>query len=119
MDLIFYSTMVNGVGARLQSVIEAIVPQDRIEIHRTIDSLSPRLRRPANDVSIGLFLAAGREDLTKILSIRGLLSDVRTILILPDREEDTIARGHSFRPRFISYIDSDFTDVAAVLSKMI
>jgi hypothetical protein len=119
MNLLFYSTMENGAGARLQGVIEEIAPQDKIEIHRTIASLSPRLRRPANDVSIALFLAASREDLAEILSIRGLLSDVRTILILPDREKDTIAKGHSFRPRFISYIDSDFTDVAAVLSKMV
>ncbi len=119
MNLLFYSTLENGAGARLQGVIEEIAPQDKIEIYRTIASLSPRLRRPANDVSIALFLAASREDLAEILSIRGLLSDVRTILVLPDRKEDTIAEGHSFRPRFISYIDSDFTDVAAVLSKMV
>jgi len=35
----------------------------------------------------------------------------------PDQEENTIAKGHSLRPRFVTYADSDFPDVVAALGK--
>ena len=44
---------------------------------------------------------------------------LRLILILPDREKGTISKGHLFRPRYLTYADGDFLDVAAVLAKMI
>jgi hypothetical protein len=40
-------------------------------------------------------------------------------LILPDADPQTIARGHNLRPRYLSNIQSDFQDVAAVLRKML
>jgi hypothetical protein len=44
---------------------------------------------------------------------------MKTIVILPDSNPDTVAKGHILRPRFLSYCDGDFQDVAAVLSRMI
>ena len=44
---------------------------------------------------------------------------LRVILILPDADPQTIARGHNLRPRYLSNIQSDFQDVAAVLRKML
>jgi hypothetical protein len=60
-----------------------------------------------------------REDLENIVAIQNLLFDSRIVLILPDREEDTMALGYILRPRFVSYRDSSFKDVGAVLNKMI
>jgi len=36
-----------------------------------------------------------------------------------DRSGDTIARRHTLYPRYVSYADGDFSDVAAVLDKML
>jgi len=44
---------------------------------------------------------------------------MRIILILPDEDNETITMGHTLFPRFSTYADSDFKDVAAVLKKMI
>ncbi|NVM57217.1 MAG: hypothetical protein HWN51_03755 [Desulfobacterales bacterium] len=70
-------------------------------------------------MDIAVLLAASREELSDILSIRDLLTDIRVILVLPDRDDDTIAKGHTLRPRFFTYADSDFVEIAAVLSKML
>ena len=72
-----------------------------------------------DDIPIAVILAASDNDLLTILSISHLLYDVRFILVLPDREDPTVAIGHSLRPRFLSYTDSDFREVTAVLGKMI
>ena len=119
MNLLFYTTEIRGNGKHLQSVIEELVPEDKTEIYRTIDSLSHRLRRPICDLAVAVLLAASNEDLLDLLSISDLLDDLRVILLLPNREKDTIAKGHTMRPRFLTYADSNFSDVAAVLSKML
>ena len=119
MNLLLYATETGGIGKHLQSVIEGLVPEDKTEIYRTIDTLSNRLRRPRCDLEVAVLLAATKEDLLVLLSISDLLDDLRVILLLPNREKDTIAKGHTLRPRFLTYADSNFSDVAAVLSKML
>ncbi len=121
MEVFFYAKAKEGAGKRLQQVIEMLVPKSKTVIFRTTNGLSRRLRRPkpANDLTVGVLLAASRKDLQDIVSIGELLGDVRIIMVLPDREAETIAKGHSLRPRFITYADSDFEDISAVLKKML
>lgn len=119
MILVYYGTVTDGSRERLQRVIEGLVPKEELEVCGTIGELARRLRQPVSDVTMAVLLAATREDLSQILSVCDLLYYVRIMLILPDQEEDTIAKGHSLRPRFVTYADSDFTDVAAVLSKVL
>ena len=54
-----------------------------------------------------------------MLSLRKLLSDLRLILILPDRDRDTVMSAHALRPRFLTYADGNLDDIAAVLRKML
>lgn len=117
INVLCYST--GEPGERLQRMIQELVPRERLEIYRTFSSFSERLRKPTDDIPVAVILAASEDDLLTILSISHLLYDVKFILILPDREDPTVAIGHSLRPRFLSYTDSDFREVTAVLGKMI
>jgi len=117
MSVLCYLT--GEAGERLQRMIQDLVPVERLEIYRTFDGFSERLRKSMDEIPVAVILAAGEDDLLTVLSISHLLYDVRFILILPDRDDPTVAIGHSLRPRFLSYTDSDFREVVAVLSKMI
>lgn len=117
MTVLLYST--GEAGERLQIVIRDLVPEDKLEVYTSLENFSDRLRKPMDDIPIAVILAASDNDLLTILSISHLLYDVRFILVLPDREDPTVAIGHSLRPRFLSYTDSDFREVTAVLGKMI
>ena len=119
MNILVYAKTTEGAGLRLQSLIETLVPKDEIEIHQTIDGLSRRLRQPIFDVDIAVLLATNKEELEDILFLRDLLSDVRSVLVLPNRDGDTNAHGHTLRPRFITYVDGNFIELAAVLTKML
>lgn len=121
MSLLFYSTSAKGPGERLHRVIEVLVPKREIEIFRTIESLTRRLHRPGlgHNMTIAVFLAASKEELSELVSIRNLLADLRIILVLPDTRDDTISKGHALQPRFLTYVDTDFIDIAAVLNKML
>ena len=59
------------------------------------------------------------KELEKILTLQDLLSDIRIILILPDRTPNTISKAHKLAPRFLTYLDSDFGEIKAVLHKML
>ena len=118
-NIIVYSKAMNGIGSKLQEVVANVLPGSYVDTYHTISSLSERLHRPALNFPIVILLAMNREDLENIVAIQNLLFDSRIVLILPDREEDTMALGHTLRPRFVSYRDSSFKDVGAVLNKMI
>ena len=47
-----------------------------------------------------------------------LLTDMRILLILPDRNKETVSAGHRLRPRYMSDADSDFEDVVAVVKQI-
>ncbi|MDD5168467.1 MAG: hypothetical protein PHN75_06590 [Syntrophales bacterium] len=118
IKIIFYSSMKDETGGRLQRVIEMLFTREQIEIYRTIDMLAGRLHQPLTEPSIFVILTSSTQELNEMLGLKETLSDRRIILVLPDSEPDTISRGHSLRPRFLTYTDSDFLEVLAVLGKM-
>jgi hypothetical protein len=105
-------------GARLLEVLETRVPKNRIEVYGNIEGLTSRLRVPESSTVIAVLLALTEEELLRIVGINRLLSDLRLILILPNRDDRTVAMGHALHPRFLSYADADFRVVGAVLTKM-
>lgn len=117
--VLVYATPANAAGKRLQQIVETQVSHQQKEIYDSIEKLFERLRQPLVGEIIGVFFAANQEELSGLLSIRHLLRDIRVILVLPDREENTVSAGHALKPRFLSYADGDLSDVAAVVSKML
>ena len=95
------------------------VPKSQMEKCTTLADLTRRLRQPQNNIGIALLTAKTKQDLEDLVALRELLSDIRVILILPDRDHDTISKAHALYPRFLTYIDRDFDEVKAVLSKML
>lgn len=104
---------------KLEQIIKPLVQKKQLENYSSIQELTKRLQQPRKEEAVGIFLPENTEDLSNLLSINHLVRDVRIILVLPDRNEKTISIGHSLRPRFLTYADGNFNDVAAVMSKMI
>jgi len=119
MNLLFYIPVTGEAGERIHRVVEMAAPKARTEVFRSIKDLSWRLCRPTESPTIAVLLAGDEEDLLSIVSIRHLLSEIPVIIILPVREEHITAMGHRLSPRFLTYMDSDFAEVGAVLEKML
>lgn len=119
MNLLLYTTASQEVMERVRTMLEPSVPDGiTLEVHRTINDLSRRLRQPKEDATVAILLIASREDLLDLFSIRHLFRDVRIVLVLPDLEDQTIALAHRLRPRYLTYIDSYFPALATVVNKM-
>ena len=119
MKVLYYGTTTNGAGKRLHKAIESVVPIEDIEVYRDIEALGRRLRLPTCDLSISVFFTKNKADLFDLILIKKLLLNLRILLVLPDGDNETITMGHTLFPRFLTYADSDFKDVEAVLKKII
>jgi hypothetical protein len=119
MKVLLYTNMTEQSGEQLLRLIAASIPEGQLEVCRTIESLSRRLKQPLAELDIAVLQAASREELKEIFSFRHLFGDMRIILIVPNREVETIAMAHQLRPRFLSYTDGDLTVIVEVLRKML
>lgn len=118
MNVFFLADPKNKAKKLLLRVLDMIVPQDKITMVEDVIELESQLRRQLYDDLIVMLLPADESDLSRIIGLKELFGDMPIILILPDREKETIALGYKLRPRFITYTESNFLDVATVLMKM-
>jgi len=118
MTVLFYSTISEEYAEKIEGVIAKAIPTAKIEIHRSIESLAQKIRQPEEEKNLLLLALHRREDLKEILGIRTIVENFRTVLVLPDQERETIAAAHQLRPRFVTTLDGDLEELAAVLKKM-
>lgn len=119
MNVYFYIPVVSKIDESFYEIVEMAALKAETEVFHSVGDLSRRLRRPAGAPTIAALLTGNKEDLLNIVSIRKLLSGMPVILILPDREKDTVAMGHALSPRFLTYTDSNLQEVTAVLGKVL
>lgn len=92
---------------------------EKIETIHRLEEIPDKLPNRILDQPILVLLLKDNNEICRAILRKELLHDIRIILILPDRSDETISAGYKLHPRFISYADSDFKDVAAVLKRMI
>jgi len=119
MDLFFYSTASEANQKQLEDSFMSFMPKGKIEVFRSFDNFSQRLKLPAQPQSIAVLAPGSRQELQEILSRIDLLRDLRIIVIAPDHEAETTAIAHQLRPRYLTYHNGDFGVLAAVLGKMV
>jgi len=117
--LLCYINEKTRAGKRLLSVMDGVVPQSQVAVYRSIKDLYRELFQVPGMDFIILLLAHHRKEVEKILAFKDLLLDHRIILIVPHGDRKSVAMGHSLYPRFMTFTDSDFSDVRAVVAKMI
>jgi len=116
--IIFYSDE-KGPGKRLLSDIQARIHGYRIDIESSVEALCDRFHHPILDRTIMILVPENREQLEQLVSIGNLINDRPILLVLPDKEPTTISIGHRLYPRFVTYVDSDFSNLVSVLSRLL
>jgi hypothetical protein len=119
MPVIYYKPKENESTERLQNIIETEAQKERVEVYHSMEELLARLNQPNWGNNIVLLFVNDMEEFYQILPMKRLLIDTRIIIVLPERSEKALSAAYKIYPRFISYQDSDFNDVAVVLRRMI
>jgi len=118
-NILLYTAPSHWVATKLKNTIQSISMEKNLLVVTNMKDLSEILHKPLNRVDAAVIFRATRKGLINLLSFRDELLRLPIILILPDQKNETIASGHSLRPRFLSYMDSDFSDVRDVLQKIL
>jgi hypothetical protein len=119
VKILFYSSKTQAPGVSIGESLRTLVQDERIETYRSIEDLANGLRQLLDPDAIVILQAGDRQELLRILSLRDLLQGVRIILLVPDREEETISLAHRLRPRFLASSESGFSDTMSVVRKML
>ncbi len=118
MRLLFYSSGDDQNERRLEEEVRRVIPESQIESFKSLDDFRERVRMPIEPDSIAVLSASNREELQQMQLLRELLTEIYVILVIPDRKKSTIELAHLLLPRFLSQIESDFTDLRKVVDKM-
>ena len=118
MSALIYTSQDNAASQRLLKSINFHMNSLLWTHFDDLQSLTADLHIPTGQRLVAILFPANHEELSRLVSLRHLLCDKQIILILPNAQPQTISNGHALRPRYISYADSDFSDVAAVCDKM-
>jgi hypothetical protein len=120
MKVVLYANEENEPASlSIQSVIDSFTDSTRLEVFRNSRDFSLRICRIPRKIDVAVLFALNHDQLSELVLLKDFLMDVRIILVLPDRDHQTVIKGHALTPNYTSYIDSNASDVAAVLNKMI
>jgi len=118
MQLLFYSSGDDQNKKRLEAAVHKVIPESKIELFKRLDDFRERLRMPIEPDSIAVLSASNREELQQMQLLRGLLTEIYVVLVIPDRKKSTIELAHLLLPRFLSQRKDNFMDLSKVLNKM-
>ena len=119
MQCIMYEKRSGVIAGHLKELLKMSAVENSIEHYHSIKKLSGRLKRPVADRAVMVLIAADHTDLFDLFTIRELYATIRVIVILPDREDESVKLGHKLRPRFLTYVNGAVSEVHAVLKKML
>ena len=118
MKVIIYNPLNNETGEKFNQVVNHDIPEEIRENIHSFGELVQKLTKPKECETIIILLIGSQNQLLEISLITHLLQQHKIILILPDQEKETVFKGHQVHPKFLTFIDNGFTDVAEVLKKM-
>lgn len=118
MQLLFYSSGDDQNKKRLEGAVHKVIPESQIECFKELNDLRERLRTPVEPDSIAVLSASDRTELQQMQLLRGLLTEIFVVLVIPDRKKGTIELAHHLLPRFLSQKNDNFIDLGEVLNKM-
>lgn len=118
-DLVVYSGSDGLPWQKLRKILDEAPFDWEPGVHRTVENLAASLAHRPRKTGVAILLIGSRQELERIVSLKEFFRDIRVILILPDRDEQTVATGLNLRPRFFTDIDADFSEISAVLFKML
>lgn len=104
---------------KVMRIVEVLVSADAFEVYDTFSGFEKFLRHDPSCGHLFILHASTQTHLERFISFHELLIGRKIILVLPDRERNTLILGHMLRPRFITYNDGDFLEMASVLCHII
>ena len=119
MSILMYASAKESVSTRLREAATLLDEWVSIEWVDRLCDLEERLRETGSTIDILVLLVATLQDLRALVLLQNLTARFPVVIITRDGKPETTTLAHRLRPRYLTSVDSDLGNVAAVLRKMI
>ena len=93
MELILYKKDYDDFEAKICGVIESVVSKEKTAIFRSVEGMIERILHLTNNPEIAVLIIKSKEELLQLYSSLNVLRRAEMLLILPDRNPETIKLG--------------------------
>ncbi|MFO7883670.1 MAG: hypothetical protein R6U68_02520 [Desulfobacteraceae bacterium] len=118
IKILLYKNSREKIGERINTMLQDHFPQLDIIVSDSIQEISSTLCRPLHEISVIILPIASTFELAAFQNLNPIFEKSRVILILPDRDVETLAKAIRIKSSFITYFDNDIKDIALVLEKL-
>jgi len=118
MNVFVYAASASTEGSHLIRDVSHAAPEAGLEIFRTCQSLSERLLKPRNTLSIAILFAPTRGELMALIPLRESFRETKILLILQDQDKETISLAHRLFPTYVSYTENNYGRTLSVLQNL-
>ncbi len=115
MRVFYFEKISSETSLKVLLEIGKIVPEENVEVFLTVANLSRRLHEIGATPGLLVLSPSTLEELSELVALQWLFVTVPIILILPDQQPTTIREGHLLQPRFLTFRDTDFSELSQVL----
>ena len=102
-------------GDRLISALQPIMRSNPVVYYHGLDSFGRMVSPTTKESTVAVIMVGEKKELSLLYETKGVWDRVKTILVLHDDDQEIINLGLLLHPIFITYIDSDFSEVAAIM----
>lgn len=107
------------VGNRLKKIVNKFTQVFSLIQYHNAEAFGQVLPRTYDELAVALIVVSDKEELSLLSERNDIWHWFKTILVIPDDNLETVNQCHFLSPSFITYMDSDFSDVEAVLKNMV
>jgi hypothetical protein len=118
LTVVVYTGNSNVLEASWASIVAPIEKTSRIVHCHNLSSLELSIKKPISYQTLVILFIATQKELDAIITIRNQLIRFPLVIILPDRSAETVRKGHSLYPRFLTYIGEDAAILTQILERL-
>ena len=118
MKIVLFSPIRERLEIDIRQSFELLCPGGEVETIHSIEGLAMRLMQPKDPGTVVLLFANSKKELSKLICLSKRLEGTKIILMLQDRDYETLHLAYQLAPRFITYADRGLDEVKAVLKQM-
>ncbi len=110
---------ISGPGSfanRLKAVLWNSLSAFPVIQYYSIEAIGRVMPTVYDEKAVALVMVTEKKELEELAEKNYFWDRVKTILILPDSDPETISLGHALKPSFVTFIENDFSDALAVLN---
>ena len=102
-------------GDRLISTLQPIMRSNPVIQYHGADTFGRMVSPITKEPTVAVIMVGEKQEISLLSERKGVWDRVKTILVLHDDDQEIINLGLLLHPIFITYIDSDFSEVAAIM----